>query len=258
MADFPLIHLWDKKYLIRHFAILNIKMRFKNTYLGFVWAAIEPLIYFTVLYLVFAGIWEAETEFAIYLISGIIIYHIFARGTAGGLVSLTGNKGILKSIYFRREFFPVVATLAIAILSFVDVAVFFGMMPIFQFVPSWTIVLLPVVLVLVLVLVLGMSYLLSVLNVFIRDTQNIWFILTHALLFVSPIFWQVEDAGSILLQIHSINPVGQLIEITHQLVVDHQIPPLGDWVTVSLYVFGIFFFGFFVFQKFESRIVEEL
>jgi len=220
--------------------------------------AINYVLVLSITLILFSGIWEAKTDFAIYLISGIIIYHIFVRGTAGGLVSLTGNKGILKSIYFRREFFPVVATLAIALLSFVDVAVFFGIMPIFQFVPSWTIVLLPVVLVLVLVLVLGLSYLLSVLNVFVRDVQNIWFILAHALLFVSPIFWQVEDAGDILLQIHSINPIGQLIEISHQLVVDHQIPPLGDWVTVSLYVFGIFFFGFFVFHKFEARIVEEL
>jgi len=56
-------------------------MRFKNTYLGFLWTAIEPLLYFTVLYVVFTSIRDREETFAIYLITGIMLFHIFARGT---------------------------------------------------------------------------------------------------------------------------------------------------------------------------------
>ncbi len=258
MVSLPLAQLWDSRSRIYHFAILNIRIRFKNTYLGLLWAAIEPLLTFVVLYVVFTSIRATKEDFAIYLITGVMLYHIFVRGTAGGMSSLTGNEGIIKSLTIRREFFPVVATAAISILALVDVGVFFGLMPVFQFVPSWTIVLLPLPLLLVLGLVLGLSYLLSIATVFVRDIQNIWGILVHTLIFISPIFWYLKDVSGIILEIHKINPLGQIIELTHKLVIDGQIPPLSEWLYTSVFVLGILFFGYFVFSKYEERIVEEL
>jgi len=244
--------------MIRHFAMLNIKIRFKNTYIGTLWAAIEPLLTFIVLYVVFTAIRERREDFAIYLITGIMLYHIFVRGSTGGLNSLTINSGIIKSLTIKREFFPVVATAAISILAFVDVAVFFGLMPVFSFIPTWTIILLPLPIILVLLLVLGISYLLSIANVFVRDIQHIWGILVHTLIFISPIFWYLDEVDGILLTIHKINPLGQIIELGHKLVIDGQIPPLDEWLYTTSFVLAILFVGYFVFQKLEARVVEEL
>jgi len=254
----PLANLWEKRTIVTHLALLNIKIRFQNTYLGFLWAALEPLLYFVVLYVVFTSIRERGEDFAIYLISGIMLYHIFSRGTTGGLTSLVGNSGILKSLNIRKESFPVAATLAIGILALVDVGVFFGLMPIFQFMPNWTILLLPIPLALLLLLVLGFSYFLSVITVFVNDIRHLWTIFLFLLLFISPIFWRIEDVDGILLQIHQINPLGQLIEITHKLVINGQIPPLQEWLYASAFVVCILFVGYAVFRKFEKKIVEEL
>jgi len=258
LVSLPLVGLWDKRSLIFHFAILNIKMRFKNTYLGMLWAAIEPLLTFIILYVVFTSIRERPEGYAIYLITGVMLFHIFLRGTSGGLSSLITNSGIIKSLNTKREFFPVVATAAVGILALVDVAVFFSLMPVFQFVPDWTLVLLPILLILVLFLILGVSYLLSIMTVFVRDIQHIWSIFAHTLLFISPIFWYLKDVDGILVSIQKINPLGQLIEIAHALVIYKQIPPLSDWIYTTVFVFAIFFVGYFVFHKFEHRIAEEL
>lgn len=255
---FSSLDIRNRISLIFHFAILNIKIRFKNTYLGILWAAIEPFLYFIVLYVVFTSIQETQESFPIYLITGVMLYHIFARGTSGGLVSLVGNTEIMQSIHIRREFFPIAATVAIGLLSFVDLIVFFGLMPIFQFVPSWTIVLLPLPFILLLVLILGLSYLLSIINVYVRDIQNIWIIFLHTLLFISPIFWYVKDVGGVLSQIQKINPVGQIIEISHNLVIDGYVPPLNEWLYTTLFVVGIFIVGYLVFHKFEDKIMEDL
>jgi len=258
LVNLPLVQLWNKRSLLLHFAILNIKLRFKSTYLGVIWAAIEPLLYFTVLYVVFTSIRETPENFGIYLITGVILFQIFIRGTAGGLASLTNNSGIIKSLNIRLEFFPVVAIIAISLLAFVDVGVFLGLMPVFQFVPSWTIILLPVVILLLFILMLGLSYFLSIATVFVRDIQHIWTIFSHTLLFVSPIFWYVDDVDGILIQIQKINPLGQLIEIAHHLVIDGQIPAFSDWLYTTIFVLAIFFSGFFVFRIFENKITEEL
>lgn len=244
--------------LIFQFAILNLKIRFKNTYLGFLWAALEPLFYFIILYVVFTSIRDAPENFAIYLMSGVMFFHIFSRGTSGGLTSLTSNAGIIKSIKYRKEFFPVVLTTAIGLLSFVDVAVFLGLMPIFQFIPNFSIILLPIPIILLLFLILGLSYILSIIAVFMRDIQFFWTIFVHSLLFMSPIFWYLKDIDGILLQIHQFNPLGQLIEISHSLVINGQIPPINDWLYTSFYILAIFFIGYFVFQKFEYKITERL
>jgi len=233
-------------------------MRFKNTYLGFIWAALEPLLYFLVIFVVFTSIRAREESFAIYLITGIMFFHIFSRGTAGGLTSLITASGIIKSLNVNREFFPVVATVAIGILAFVDIGVFLGLFPIFQFIPSWTIILLPIPLFLLIILILGITYFLSALNIFVRDIQSLWTILTYTLLFLSPIFWRLDQVSGFLLQIQNINPLGLLIEIAHKLVINGEIPLFNEWAYASLWVFGIFFFGYFIFRKLENKIVEEL
>lgn len=237
---------------------MNIKMRFKNTFLGILWTALEPLLYFIVLYVVFSSIRNQGEHFAIYLITGIMIYHVFVRGTSGGLISLTSNSGIIISVNFRRDFFPLVSTVAISLLAFVDLGVFFGLMPVFQFVPTWTIILLPLPLILLFFLILGLSYFLSIANVFVRDIQYIWIIVVYTLLFLSPIFWDLNEVDGILLQIHQFNPLGQLIDIAHQLVIDGQIPQINEWLYTTSFIIIIFFTGYFVFRRLESRIMEEL
>ena len=244
--------------LIFHLAILNLKIRFKSTYLGFLWAALEPLLYFIILYVVFTAIRETGENFAIYLITGVMFFHVFARGTSGGLVSLTINVGIIKSVKIRKEIFPVIATIAIGLLAFVDVGVFFGLMPIFQFIPTWTIILLPLPLALLLILILGLSYILSIITVYVRDMQFFWSIFVHSLLFVSPIFWYLDKVDGILLQIQQLNPLGQLIEISHKLVIDGQIPPLNEWLYTTFFVFSIFLLGYLIFKKFEHKTAEVL
>jgi len=59
-----------------------------------------------------------------------------------------------------------------------------------------------------------------------------------------------------LLTIQSINPIGQIIELAHQVIVFGTVPPIFDWIYVSLMVFGIFFTGYFMFHKLEKNIVE--
>ena len=129
-------------------------------------------------------------------------------------------------------------------------------MAIFQFIPGIAILLIPIPIILMLILVLGMSYLLSIINVYVKDVATFWMIAVHALFFISPIFWYLEDVEGILLSIQAINPVGQLIELNHKIIVWGEIPPLSDWLYTTMFVFGFLFVGYAIFQKFEKRIVE--
>ena len=236
---------------------MNIKIRYKGNYLGLAWIALEPTLTFLILLTVFSSIFVGSTEdFAIYFLTGIIFHNIFSRGVGGGLVSLMTNKGILQSSNIKIEFFPVASTVTAFIILLVEVAVFFTLMPFFEFVPFWTITLLPIVLFLLIVLTLGLSYLLSILFVYIKDVQPLWSVFAHSMIFITPIFWYLDDASGIVLEVQRVNPLGQLIELAHQIVVFGQVPPLNDWLYTAAIVFGILFVSFGIFKRFEKKVVE--
>lgn len=233
-------------------------MRYKESFLSFLWIGLEPLFMFIILYVVFSNIRDPREEnFAIYLISGIIFYHLFTKGTMTGLTSIRNNQGILKSLAINKNIFPMIAVTTTALLLIVEIGMFFGIMPFVSFVPSWTLIMMPLVIILLLTLILGLSYILSVLYVKIPDIQPIWTILMYALLFVSPIFWSIDQANDILLTIQQINPLGQIIELSHKIVFN-EVPVIEDWLTTSLIVAIIWIIGYGFFKKFEKTIVEEL
>jgi len=139
----------------------------------------------------------------------------------------------------------------------IELAIFFSLMLVFQFTPNWTMIYFPILLGLFLLLLLGLSYLLSIASVFFRDLQQLWQIISFALMFVSPVFWYLDSAPPILLSIQKINPFGQLIELGHKLVFG-QLPSLNDWLYPSIMIFGILFLGYYLFKKFENKVTERI
>ena len=103
-----------------------------------------------------------------------------------------------------------------------------------------------------------MSYLLSIIFAYTKDVQPLWTIITSILFFVTPIFWYLEDAGGIALEFQKINPLGQLVELGHSVVVYGIIPPLAEWLYTSSIIFGILILGYALFQKFEKNVLEKL
>ena len=98
---------------------------------------------------------------------------------------------------------------------------------------------------------------LSIVLVYVKDIQPLWSVFVHALIFVTPIFWYVDDMGGIALEIQKINPLGQLIEMAHKVVFG-ELPTFNEWAYSATIIFAILFVGYWVFQKFENRIVERL
>jgi len=254
----PILGLWKIRGLVLQFSILNIKLRYRDTKLGIIWSIIEPILFFTFIYIVFTNLRDYATEdFAIYLLAGIVLYHSFSRSSIAGLGSVRQNYLILSSININKEFFPVTAAITSGILLAIEIGVFFGLMLFFNFIPSYTIFLFPIVAVLLWLLILGISYILSIVNVYFSDIQPFWGIMTTVLFFISPIFWRLDDAGGIVLEIHKINPLGHIIELSHKIVFG-EIPPFTEWLYASIFVLSLVMGGFLLFKKFEKNILENI
>ena len=258
MGSLPLVDLWGKRSLILHFSLMTTKVRYLGTYMGFLWAILEPLFAFVILYLVFSSIRvSSRPEYPIYLLIGILIFQIFTRGTQNGLTSIRTNAGIIKSINIQKEFFPVVSTGSTAIIMCFQLVVFFILLAFLNYSPDISLILLPIPLLLLLIMILGLSYILSIVYVYIKDIQFAWNIFTYALFFVTPIFWYLDEVGGLLSEIQKINPVGQIMELMHKIIFG-EIPSVQEWAITSIYCIGIFIVGYIIFKKYEGKIAEEL
>ena len=171
----------------------EIRARYKNSVLGIVWSLMRPIVQLLIYYVAlgqFLGAARATPEFAVFVFTGLTIWGLLAEIVAGGTSSVVNNSGLIKKVFLPREIFP---------LSAVGSALFnFGIQFVILMVATvvsgsfpWHRDLLYAPLAIALVIVLGtaIAFLLSALNVYLRDTQHIVDILVLVLFWASPIVY---------------------------------------------------------------------
>ena len=248
----------NKKSLVRELAFLDLKLKYRNSILGFFWSILEPLLMLAVLYAVFTSIFQSSIDqFPLYLLLGIIMWNMVVRGTTMAVNSIVTRGGLLTQLYLPRSIFATSSTVTATIMLGLELIVFAIFMIIFQFVPPITILLLPLILGLMFVLVLGLALPLSVLNVYYRDVQFIWGIIVHAGFFIVPIFYTLDMLPENVKELVLLNPMAQLMEMAHNVTLYGILPNFQDLSYTIGIILAIFFVGSIIFSKMKDRIVEE-
>lgn len=251
--------LWNRRSLIWSFAISDLKIRYRNSVLGFFWTLLEPLLLMGVLYIVFTNIFKSQIEyFGLYLLIGIIMWNMFSRGTEMAMNSVLAKGGLLTHIYFPTEIPAISSVITSSLMLFFEIIVFFIFMIIFQFIPPITIVFLPLVLTLEIFFVLGISLPLSVLNVKYRDVQFIWKVILQAGFFVTPVFYKLDILPTNIQGILKYSPMVQIITMAHNISLYDTLPSLESVEIAIFTTLIIFVIGYFIFYKCQKRVVEEL
>jgi len=213
----------------------------------------------TVLFLVFTHVMRFEIEnYPLYLLLGIILWNNFSRGTTMGMNSILNRGSILKNVYLPKEVLPISAVLTSFIMLVFEFMIFVLFLIIFNFNPGFTGLYLIPIAGLLFLLGLGVSFPLSVLRVKYKDLEYIWTIVIHAGFFASPIIYRLdmfpEDVQKILL----INPVAQILNMSHLVTLEKTIPKTADILYTVLVVLFILGIGYLVFNRKQKNIVEEI
>lgn len=251
--------VWNKRSLIILLAINDVKLRYRNSVLGFVWSFLEPLLMLTVLYFVFTNILKSNIEnYPLFLLLGLIIWYMFSRSTGMGLSSLIDRASIIQKIYIRKEVIVISSCLTAFIMMAFEFTVFAVFIIVFQFTPPVTIILLPLILVILFFLTVGISLIISVSNVFFRDIQFIWQVLVQAGFFLSPIFYELDIFPENVQAILYLNPVVHILEISRDLTLYGNLPSVESVIYAITFTAVTFVIGIIVFRVKGKKIVEEL
>ena len=251
--------LWENKTLILNFAITDLRIRYRNSIIGFFWTFLEPLFMLIVLYFVFTNIFETTIEnFPLYILLGIIMYNMFSKGTIFGLNSMISRSTILTHIYFPREIPAISGSVTSFITTLFELIIFGAFMMLFQFIPTETILVLPLIIGLEFILIVGLSLPLSLFSIRYRDIQFIWTILIQIGFFLTPIFYKSDILPKFLQEILSYSPIFQIVSMAHDVTLYNTLPEIESILKVVIVTGIIFGIGYGVFKKYQAKIIEEL
>ena len=251
-------------------AVLEFKLRFFGSVLGYLWQLMRPLLLFAVLYVVFTKAFPLGRSVHFYpavLLTGVVFFTFFADATSSAVSSVLDRENIVRKIHFPRLAIPastVLMSLFNLALNFVAILVFVfaaGVRPHL----SW--LQLPLLVLYLVVYAFGLAMLLSALFVRYRDVRPIWDVALQLTFYGSPVLYVLERIQIDWLrdlQLH-LNPLAPLLQQVRHAFIDPSAPSPaqlmgGTWhllVPLGL-VLGIFALGLWVFSREAPRIAEDL
>ena len=258
--------LFQYRHLILELAIKDIKVRYRTPALGFLWAALVPLIMVFIFKFVFSTILNAQVEnypFFIYLMTAIFPWTYFASSIGSSIDSIVSNRELIKKTYFPRHIIPVSVVLANLINFIPALFVMLVILVLFKMPISDSTLLIPLILLIQTMFTIGVALIVASLQVVIRDVKYIMELLLLLWLYLSPALYSLKVVANFserLLKLYLLNPfVGLFTFYRIALLKGYaQTLPLGinlfilsAW-TIALSV-SVFLLGFWVFRRYETQ-----
>lgn len=226
LFGYPLL-IWRNRYMVYNFLRRDILGRFHGSVLGWYWLLMQPLVQFAIYFFVFGVLFgdpkrgiAASEQFALYLFSGVIAFHALTESTSQCCGIVVENGNLVKKVAFPSEVLPVHVAVTSVVIYLVGAVVVLAIgLALGAIHPGPLLLALPLVLAVQAVLTLGIGLLLASVNVFLRDTAQIWRIVTMAWMFLSPVFWPpdtmlIKFAGTPIIPgiLFGMNPAYSLLQ----------------------------------------------
>ena len=249
--------------LLRTMVIRDLKLRYRNSVLGFLWSLLSPLLMTLVFILVFKVLTQTDiTNYPVFLMAGLLPW-IFTQGSvAGGLHSVTSNANLINKVYFPRELLPLSVVLAGFVQFVIAYILLVAVLLAFRIELHATIVFLPLIMLLNLVFAAGLAMVVATVNVFFRDLQHLVEIGLLAWFFLTPIFYTlaiVPNTSFLVLDVHrwvfSLNPMATLVTDYRYVLTEGYLPIRHTAVTLvmALFLFGL---GWYLMRRYSYRFAE--
>ena len=271
-----LAELASSRELLSNLTARELKGRYKGSTLGWIWSLLNPLAtmaIFTVVFRLFlripppAGEPSGLTNFALFLLCGLLPWNLLAAGIAQGSGALVSNAAVIKKVWFPRETIVLATVAALDVTFLIELGVLaVALLIVGNMVLPW----LPVVLVLVALLslfVLGLGLALSVLNVYFRDVQYLIGILMQFWFYATPIVYpatlvpetaHIAGAEIPVRTLYNLNPMVHFISAFRDCFYNLRFPSLSAWAVMVGVTALSLVVGTLTFRKFTPRLAEEL
>ncbi|MDP3970740.1 MAG: ABC transporter permease [bacterium] len=248
------------KDLFYFLALRDVKVRYKQTAIGILWAFFVPIIsmvIFTVFFGNLAQIDSSGAPYPIFVYVGLVFWLFFSQALSSASGSLVSDQEMIKKIYFPRLILPS-STVIVAFIDFlIASSILCAMMFYYQFVPKpISLFLIPILILITYFTSLGMGLFLSAVNVKYRDVRYIIPFFIQMLLFLTPVIYPAKIAGEKYQWILNLNPMSGVIENARAIIIGNtpiNLESLAMSIGISILLFIV---GLFYFRKTEQKFAD--
>ena len=245
------------KDLLRELVVRDVKLKYRRSFLGYVWSILNPLLIMLVMTLVFSQMFQRGIEnFPVYLLTGQALFDFMNNATHMSMYSVLDNGALIKKIYVPKYIF----TLSKVTSSLIDLIFSMGALILVMLITRTPIspyfLLFPLVVIPLYIFVCGMGFFLSAANVFFRDIQYIYNAITVAWMYVTPMFYPIDLLPDGLRKlVEYCNPMYYYIQFFRDLVLYRHFTTPRIFVGCWVMAFIMLTIGLGVFKKTQDNFI---
>ena len=244
------------KHLLLQLVERDIKLKYRRSFLGYVWSILNPLMIMIIMVAVFSSMFRFDiVNYPVYLIIGQTIFNFVSESTNQAMWSITGNASLLKKTYVPKYIF----TLSKVTSSCVNTLFSLGAMVLVFLVChvklNWYMLFIPIIIIQVYVFCVGMGMFLSQATVFFRDIQYIYAAFVTAWMYLTPMFYPISIIPDNIKTVIYYNPLYYYVTYLRMLVIDGEIPGMEINVICICFSFLFLLIGLLIFKKNQDKFI---
>lgn len=237
----------------------DLKTKYKNAFLGFLWIIFEPFFIMLILYLVFNRFIRFDMpDYPLYLLSGITAWRIFVNSTSSGLTSLYRNRDLILKVNIPRMLIPLSSVVSAMLTGIFELLLYLVFYLIVRHTLHVEFLIIIPYLIIMLLMLAGVANILAVVYVFFRDIKPAWDILIQALFFLCPIFYPLSLIPVKYSGYYQLNPMALFIMGFHSILYEHSVPNMTIIIGTVFYAAVFFLISIIVFKAAERRMVKSV
>lgn len=240
---------WKYRDLLKLLIVKNIKLKYRRSWLGYIWSILSPLLTMVVMTIVFSTMFSRNIEnYPVYLFCGQLLFNYMNQSTHQALSSVSGSAALLKKTYVPKYIFTVARITS----GLIDLVFSLGALVIVILVTGAKInqyaLLFPFVLLQLYIFCIGLGLFLAQAGVFFKDTQFIYNAVTTAWMYLTPIFYPIDSLSEELIWfVKHCNPmyfyIGQFRDLIYYgRMPGHLIMLAGCGAAVAMLLIGVWSF----------------
>ena len=260
---YPFYIIFRHRVLLWQTTCNDIKARFAGSVFGILWLILYPLLMLGAYASVYIYIFKVRfalfdsNEYVLLIFCGLIPFLGFCEALGTGIPSVTTNAGLIKNTLFPIDIIPVKAVLSSQCTQTVGMILLGITLGIMGKLSLWALLAIPIWL-LQIMFTIGLIWILSSLNVYFRDLQNIIAVITLFLMMVSPIAYTADMVPANLRPFLGANPLYYLITAYQDSLMLGQFPRDNIMIVLTCLGFMFFFGGYWFFSKIKKLLADNV
>jgi len=249
--------LYYYKDLLFELTSKEIKVRYKNSYLGYLWSLANPLFLALIFYFVFKIVTKVQmNNYTLFLISGLFIWQWINNSIMMGTNLYISNASLIKKVNFPRNFLVIASVLSEGFNFLVSIPVIIFFMLYYGVYPSFNwVFLIPMILVPTFAFIYSLSLFVATINLFFRDMERIVGLLLTFIFYLTPIIYPLKMIPEKYYNLLFINPFAPLV-ITWQTLFLHNTLNIKSLIILIIYTVIIFVISTYTYKKLKYKFAE--